>query len=127
MVWVTKYRKEILNEGVSEYVKIKLKEVLKYYPDLEYIEIGMDKDHIHLHLVIPPKYSVSKMIEVLKSNTGRGMRGKFEFLKDVYWGTDGVWSKGYFVSTVGVDEAVIRRYVQMQGKEDAGQAELDLT
>ena len=127
VVWVTKYRKEILNEGVSEYVKIKLKEVLKYYPDLEYIEIGMDKDHIHLHLVIPPKYSVSKMIEVLKSNTGRGMRGKFEFLKDVYWGTDGVWSKGYFVSTVGVDEAVIRRYVQMQGKEDAGQAELDLT
>ena len=51
VVWVTKYRKEILNEGVSEYVKIKLKEVLKYYPDLEYIEIGMDKDHIHLHLV----------------------------------------------------------------------------
>ena len=54
------------------------------------------------------------------------MKQKFGFLEKVYWGTESVWSTGYFVSTVGVGEAVIQNYVAMQGKEDAGQAELDL-
>ena len=126
IVWVTKYRKEILNKGVSEYVRIKLKEVIKYYPDLEYIEIGIDKDHIHLHLVIPPRYSVSRVVEILKSNTGRDMRKKFKFIREVYWGTKAVWSKGYFVTTVGINEKVIKKYVELQGKEDAGQAKLEV-
>ncbi|MFP4098958.1 MAG: transposase [Alphaproteobacteria bacterium] len=46
--------------------------------------------------------------------------------KDVYWGTYGIWSDGYFVSTVGVKQDVLKRYIQHQGKEDTGQAELDL-
>jgi putative transposase len=44
----------------------------------------------------------------------------------VYWGVTGIWSTGYFVSTVGIHESTIRNYVQMQGKEDSGQAELGL-
>ena len=123
---MTKYRKKILNKGVSEYVRIKLKEVLKYHADLEYIEIGIDEDHIHLHLVIPPRYSVSKVIEILKSNTGRDIRKKFEFIQEVYWGIEAVWSKGYFVSTVGINEKIIRKYVELQGKEDVGQAKLEV-
>ena len=50
------------------------------------------------------------------------MRKKFLFLKDVYWGEDGIWSGGYFVSTVGINEAMIRKYIDMQGREDGGQA-----
>ena len=46
-------------KGVKDYLKIKLEEIRKYYPHLEYIEIGIDSDHIHLHMAIPPKYSVS--------------------------------------------------------------------
>lgn len=47
-------------------------------------------------------------------------------LKQLYWGTDGIWSEGYCVSTVGIHEAVIRQYIENQGKEDAGQAKLEL-
>ena len=45
--------------------------------------------------------SISQVVRVLKSNTSRDLKKRFPFLKDVYWGTDGVWSDGYFVSTFG--------------------------
>ena len=126
VVWVTKYRRKILNAGVSGYVRIKLLEITKLTPDIEFIEIGIDKDHLHLHMIIPPKYSVSRVVARMKSNTAKELKKKFSFLKDVYWGTESIWSKGYFVSTVGIDEATISNYVRMQGKEDSGQAELEL-
>lgn len=112
--------------GVEEWLKLRLQEIRKYKPDLEYIEIGMDKDHVHLYMVIPPKYSVSEIVSQIKSNTSRDMKARFEFLAKVYWGTDSVWSTGFFVCTVGINEEAIRRYVQMQGEEDSGQAELEL-
>ena len=125
IVWVTRFRRKILNKGVVEYLKTKLQEVRKYYPDWEYIEIGIDVDHVHLHMVIPPKYAVSMVVETLKKNTSRHLSQKFCFLKDVYWDNDGVWSKGFFVSTVGINEAIIRKYVQMQEKEDTGQTKFE--
>ncbi len=88
--------------------------------------MGIDVDHVHIHMVIPPKYSVSYVIETLKKNTSRQMRNKFRFLESVYWDSGGIWSKGFFVSTIGIDEKVIRRYVEKQGQEDTGQAELEL-
>jgi len=126
LVWVTKYRRNILNKGVQEYLRLKLREVRKHYFDWEYKEIGIDKDHVHVHMVIPPKYAVSKVVETIKKNTSAALKKKFPFLKKVYWGTDAIWSVGFFVSTVGINEEIIRRYVQQQGKEDAGQAKLDL-
>ena len=66
-----------------------------------------------------------KVVGILKSNTARDMKKKFPFLREVYWGTESIWSGGYFVSTVGVNEDVIRRYIEMQGREDVGQAKLE--
>ena len=126
IVWVTRYRRKILTKGVSQYFETKLKEVHKYYPDWEIKAVGIDVDHVHIHMVIPPKYSVSYVIETLKKNTSRQMRNKFRFLESVYWDSGGIWSKGFFVSTIGIDEKVIRRYVEKQGQEDTGQAELEL-
>ena len=103
----------ILTTGVKSYLKIKLQEVKKYYPDWEYVEIGIDVDHVHLHMIIPPKYSVSEAVETVKKNTSRLLRKKFSFLKKVYWDNKGVWCKGFFVSTVGINEAIIRRYVEL--------------
>lgn len=77
-------------------------------------------------MVIPPKYAVSQVVNRIKVNASRQMKQKFSFLEKVYWGTESVWSTGYFVSTVGIDGATIRNYVAMQGREDAGGAELDL-
>ena len=110
----------------ASYLRIKLHEVRQYYPDWYFTAIGVDRDHVHLHMEIPPRYSVSQVVDVLKSNTSRALRAKFSFLDKVYWDRGGIWAKGFFVSTVGVNEAIIKRYVQMQGVEDAGQAELEL-
>jgi len=126
IVWVTRFRRKILVRGVAEYLETKLEEIRKYYPDWKYIAIGVDVDHVHLHMVIPPKYAVSMVVETIKKNTSRHLSLKFRFLKRVYWDNRGIWSKGFFVSTVGINEAVIRKYVQMQEKEDTGQAELEL-
>jgi len=81
---------------------------------------------VHLHVVISPKYLVSKVVETLKKNTSRQLSLKFRFLKNVYWDEGGIWSKGLFVSTVGINEGVIKKYVEMQEKEDTGQTELEL-
>src|SRR3989338_8129004 len=113
IVWVTRYRRKILNAGVRDYLKTKLQEARKYYPDWEYIGIGIAEDHLHLHMVIPPKYAVSTVVEALKKNTSRELSRKFRFLRSVYWDSDGIWTKGFFVSTVGINEAVIRNYVRM--------------
>lgn len=104
----------------------RLKEVKDYYPELDILEINHDDDHIHMLIVIPPKMSVGQVVRILKSNTSKRLKDKFPFLKKVYWGTDGVWSDGYFVSTIGINENVIKNYIEKQGQEDSGQAQLVL-
>ncbi len=127
LVWPTRFRRKILNANIGRYLKIKFREVRRYYPDWYFIEIGIDYDHVHLHMVIPPRYSVSQVVNILKSNTSRELKKKFgQFLEKVYWDNKGIWSKGFFVSTVGINEEIIKRYVKYQGKEDVGQAELEL-
>ena len=126
VVWVTKYRRKILNKGVQEYLRSKLLEVIKYYPDWEIKTIGIGEEHVHLYMVIPPKYTVSRVIETIKKNTSSKLKKQFAFMKEVYWGTDAIWSTGFFVSTVGINEQIIRRYIEQQGKEDTGQATLEL-
>ena len=126
IVLATKYRRQVFNDGIFEYMQDKLKEVREHYPEIEILEIEHDKDHIHMLISIPPKMSVGSVIRIIKINTSRRLKEKFPFLKDIYWGTDGVWSDGYFVSTVGINEQIIQRYIQYQGREDSGQAQLVL-
>jgi putative transposase len=126
IVFVTKYRRKILVKGVSQYLKQLFQEIGKFRPDVEFIEIGCDKDHVHLYMVIPPKYAVSDIVKAMKANTAKKLKAKFAFLEKVYWGTDSIWSTGFFVSTVGADEQTIKNYVKWQGQEDFGQAQLEL-
>lgn len=122
----TKYRRKVLKKGMGDYLKKKVLQVGKFHPEIEIKEINTDKDHMHMLISIPPKMSVSQVVRLIKANTGRSMRKKFPFLDKVYWGQGGIWSIGYFVSTVGVNESVIRKYIEMQSKEDSGQALLEL-
>ena len=122
----TKYRRKIFNKGVFAYFDKKLKEIRKYYPQIEFLEVNHDKDHLHMLVLIPPQMSVGKAVGIIKANTAKGLKDKFTFIKEAYWGSDGVWSDSYFVSTVGINEEVIRKYIESQGKEDSGQAELEL-
>jgi putative transposase len=127
LVFATKYRRKIFNDGIFAYMKDRLKQVKDYYPEIDILKINHDVDHIHVLVVIPPKFSVSQVVRIIKSNTSKDLKKKFPFLKDVYWGTDGIWSDGYFVSTVGINETIIARYIENQGKEDSGQAQLVLS
>jgi len=111
---------------MAEHLKLKLQEVRKVHPDWYLEEIGIDVDHVHLHMIIPPKYAVSKVVDILKAVTSLKLKQRFpHFLQKVYWDGGGIWSKGFFVSTVGINEAIIRRYVRYQGEQDTGQAQLD--
>jgi len=76
-------------------------------------------------MIFPPMYAVRKVAETIKKNTSRSLSRKFAFMKKVYWDRQGIWGKWYFVSTVGINEEVIRRYVQSQKKEETGQAKLE--
>jgi putative transposase len=121
LVWPTKYRREILTPGVQTYLLDILKELPQYRPDLIVKEANTDVDHIHLLVSIPPTITVGSVVRLIKTNTARSLNEKFPHLREVYWGTRSIWSAGYFASTVGVNETLIRRYIQNQGKEDAGQ------
>ena len=76
-------------------------------------------------MIIPPKYSVSDVIGQIKAQTASRLRKKFSWLSKVYWKENIVWSPGYFVSTVGIDEKSIIKYVQFQESQDLGQAKLE--
>ena len=126
IVWIPRYRYNVLVDGVDEYLKIKMDEVRKLYPEIEYLERNIQSDHVHIVISFPPKYSIAKVVRIIKQNTGRALYEKFEFIRKRYWGRGGIWSVGYFVSTVGLDEKTILEYVKHQEKEDLGQAKLAL-
>jgi putative transposase len=81
-------------------------------------------DHIHMVLVIPPKYAVSSIVGKMKATLSRQLRLRYPELKRTYWGAV-LWSPGFFSSTVGLNEAVIRRYVEHQERMDKGQIQLE--
>jgi putative transposase len=86
----------------------------------------MQVDHIHMLVVIPPKYAVSAEIGQIKQFTASRLREKFVWLGKIYLKEWVVWSPGYFVSTVGLNEKQITAYVKWQAHQDSGQAKLEL-
>ena len=84
----------------------------------EIIELNIQIDHVHLLAMVPPKVSISEFVGTLKGRTAIRVFNKFRHLKNKpYWGNH-FWARGYFVTTVGVDEDLIRRYIQHQEKEE---------
>lgn len=75
-------------------------------------------------MLIPPKYSISDCMGSLKSQSASRLRKKFEWLSKVYRKENIVWSPGYFVSSIGLDEQIIKRYVEYQGRQDEGQQQV---
>ncbi len=110
VVWVCKYRRRILRPGVQEY--------------LHKVLLGLL--HLHMVMVIPPKYAISDVMGRLKSQSSSRMRKKFKWLSKVYWKENIIWSPGYFVSSIGIDEKVIKNYVERQGQLDSGQLREEL-
>ena len=81
---------------------------------VEILEINVQKEHVHIFCSIPPKMSVSEYVGIIKGKTAFKLFQKKRNLKEnPYWGNH-LWARGYFVSTIGIDEEKIKRYVKHQ-------------
>ena len=126
IVWIPKYRRRILNPGVKGYLKKLLPKLIRSMPGCEIMEYNTQVDPTHMVMIIPPKYAVSEVVGKMKGMSASLLRKKFSWLAKVYWKENVVWSPGYFVSTVGIGEREILKYVKWQQGQDSGQAKLEL-
>ncbi|WP_342225182.1 IS200/IS605 family transposase [Rickettsia endosymbiont of Urophora cardui] len=115
LVTPAEYRRVIFNQELDDYL-CKICAHIEDRYEIRFLEIGVDKDHVHFLLQSIPMYSPTKITQIIKSITSKKMFEKYPNLKEKLWGSE-FWSKGYFMSTVGKhgDEQKLRNYVQNQG------------
>lgn len=117
VVFAPKYRFRILTGAIAELVEDDIR-ALAAWRDVEVWELSVQPDHVHLVCSIPPKVSVSQFVGLLKGKLAIKLFKSYPKLRrKPYWGNH-FWSRGYFVSTVGVDEEMIRRYVRYQEERE---------
>jgi len=116
LVCPTKYRRVVLIENVDNVLRDVCMEIAARY-EIQFIEIGVDKDHAHFLLQSVPVYSPSKIAQVIKSITAREIFKRVPDVKKQLWGGE-FWSKGYFINTVGRsgNENAIAKYVKSQNR-----------
>jgi len=112
-----KYRKVVFDEQVDNELRDVCLEISKRY-EIEFIDIGVDKDHVHFLVQSVPSYSAKKIIQTIKSITAREIFKRCPTVKKQLWGGE-FWSKGYFATTVGKhgNETTITNYVRNQSKD----------
>ena len=116
IIFTPKYRRKIIYNKYRESIRDILKSLCSY-KGIEILEGHLMPDHVHLLLSIPPKYSVSSIMGYLKGKSSLMILERHANLK-YQFGNRHFWSIGYYVSTVGLNEATIRKYIQDQEKED---------
>jgi putative transposase len=121
IVWGTRYRRKVLKPYVLTELKKSLHATLKKYPTLWIEAVNTDEDHVHLQIEIPPNITVSDAVGRLKADSSRHLRQRFKFIREIYLEKDGIWSVGYFSSTVGLNETHVRKYIEWQGRKDKPQ------
>jgi putative transposase len=93
----------------------------------EVVELNVQRDHVHLVVMIPPKVSVSNLVGRLKGQTSMKLLHQFRQMRQKpYWGNH-FWSKGYCVDTVGLDADMIRKYVRYQEEKEKQLEQLQLS
>jgi len=117
IVWVPKYRFRILKGAVKELADHDIR-MLCEWKRCVVGELDVQDDHIHLLVSVSPKFSISKLMGTLKYKIAIKLFKSYPKLRQKpYWGNH-FWAPGYFVSTVGIDEDTIRKYVKYQEKEE---------
>ena len=117
LVWTPKYRFRVLFGEVKALVENDLR-MLCEWKGVEILEMNVQIDHVHVVCSVPPKVSISALMGTLKGKLAIKLFKTYPKLKQKpYWGNH-FWSRGYFVTTVGVDEDIIKRYVKYQEGED---------
>ena len=117
IVCPAKYRFAIFSKEVDKVLRDTCLEISKRY-EIIFIEIGVDKDHVHFLVQSVPTYSPKKVVQTIKSITAREIFKKVPSVKRELWGGE-FWTDGYFISTVGKhgNEEMIGNYVKNQGGE----------
>ena len=117
IVCPAKYRKAIFTEEVDKVLKLVCLEIELRY-EIEFLEIGTDKDHVHFLVQSVPTYSPTEIVRKIKSKTAIEIFKRMPEVKKALWGGE-FWSSGYYINTVGKygSEKRIAAYVKNQGQE----------
>ena len=115
IVCPAKYRREVFSESVEETLKKTCQGISQRY-EINFIEIGADKNHVHFFVQSVPTYSPKKIVQRIKSITAIEIFKKHPEVKEKLWGGK-FWTSGYYVNTVGQygNSKMIKKYVQKQG------------
>jgi putative transposase len=121
VVFIPKYRRKVFYGKVRRGIGKILRDLCNQR-GVELVEGYAMPDHIHLCLSIPPKYSVANTVGFLKGKSA--VRVHRELLKERRMTGLHFWARGYWVSTVGLDEAKVRKYIRQQEKNDSRQEQM---
>ena len=116
VVWIPKYRKKQLFGLIRTELAPVMKE-LSRQKESEILQGALMPDHVHMLIAIPQKYAVSSVIGYIKGKSAIYIARNFRVKKRNFVG-ESFWARGYFVSTIGLDEGMIRNYIKNQEKED---------
>ncbi len=121
LVLPVKYRKALLSPEIEKTIVEITKAIGERY-EVEFEEIGCDKDHIHILCSFHPKCSVGEVVRKFKSVTAREFFRRFSELKKDLWGGE-FWSDGYYAATIGEGGSweIVKKYVRDQGKDSKAQ------
>jgi putative transposase len=117
LVWVPKYRKHIFDDEMRESVKEICHKIAEEYEfEIDIMEVM--EDHIHVFVEAPPRYSPSRIVQIMKSISAREIFKKYPKLRQQLWAHE-LWNDGYFVRSVGdkVTADLIRKYIEYQTHE----------
>lgn len=117
IVFCPKYRYEVLVGRAEVLVRNELYRLCGQKDQIEVEEVNIQSDHVHLIISIPPKYSVSSVMGWLKGKIAIKLFQHQKQLSKRYWGRH-IWARGYCVSTVGLDEEKIKKYVKWQQERE---------
>jgi putative transposase len=117
IVFCPKYRYKVLEGKAEVFVRNNIYRLCSQKDQITVEEINILPDHVHLILSIPPKYAVSEIMGFLKGKLAMRLFQEQKELTKHYWGKH-LWSRGYCVSTVGLNEEQIRKYVKWQQERD---------
>ena len=117
IVFCPKYRYKILQDEVVKYGTEQIYRLSSQKDDIEVVEVNVQPEHVHLIVSIPPKYAVSQVVGYIKGKSAIHIARMYSGSKKNFVGQH-FWARGYFASTVGRDEKVIREYIRHQEQED---------
>ena len=117
VVFCPKYRYRILANDVAAYTANEIHALCRQKDLIDVVELNVQPDHVHLLLDVPPKYAVSSVMGFLKGKLALRLFQKYQRFGKQFWGRH-LWSRGYCVSTVGLDAERIRKYVKWQERRD---------